>query len=348
MTTQNYVIKRLGQDTIDRQIEVFREAFSHSEDISATRTYWVKKHFQNPLGESYIFGAFDGDLLVGLNAFLPMEYCFQGTYYRLLQSCESGVRPTHRRKGVWAQLMCFAMDYFEQEGMFDALIGFPNIKNSYHGFLKLGWHHVCSLDNYLMVHRGSQLMRVKLKNKLLSRLGRIFEIQKICLFLSARTPQNATWNKGWLLTFIDNNHSHFFLSRRSDVFQWKQSYQGMQSVVLQQENTVLASCYYAKTPFRGAEMIRVLSLETKHASRKEQRALAAACICHIMKIHPEAGGVRIWGCSTSPIVSVLKKLLFIRSKHQNPFIVYPLNPSPEQKTLLLDEKNWAPSFVDLD
>lgn len=118
----------------DELILLFNSVFG----TNATNKTWNYKHYLNPLSPSGIFGAFDGNKLVGMNAFMPMLYSCDNKEYKVVQSCESAVNPKYRRRGIFSGIITIAEKYYFDNG-YDYFIGFPNVENSYGGFLKIGW-----------------------------------------------------------------------------------------------------------------------------------------------------------------------------------------------------------------
>lgn len=123
-----------GTDYENELIALFNSVFGRH----ATQDTWEYKHHKNTFQPSGIFGAFDGNKLVGMTAFMPMQYTDGSRIYNVVQSCESAVNPEYRRRGIFSGIILTAEKYYAARG-FDYFIGFPNPENSYGGFLKLGW-----------------------------------------------------------------------------------------------------------------------------------------------------------------------------------------------------------------
>lgn len=142
------IIKALDQSTIDRQIALFDKVFS----TQTNRAMWLHKHYNNPYIDcANIFGAFYAERLVGLNAFMPGRYIYNGRIYKAAQSCESAIDPDFRRRGIFSQIIMYAEDEYIKSG-YDFLVGYPN-QNSYPAFLKMNWTH--PLDQEIYVNRLS-------------------------------------------------------------------------------------------------------------------------------------------------------------------------------------------------
>mgnify|MGYP003290494663 CR=1 FL=1 len=61
-------VKLLDDATIDMQVLLYQSAFNHICDFEIERKNWMLKHYGNPIRNSFIFGAFIEDKLVGMNA----------------------------------------------------------------------------------------------------------------------------------------------------------------------------------------------------------------------------------------------------------------------------------------
>ena len=123
-----------GRESAKDQMDIYNLVFN--EDAKLPK--WEKKHYGNPAtSQERLYGAFDGDKLVGINGFLEMPYVYKGIEYKLIQSCDTAVDPAYRGQGIFTGIIMNAEEQFTKEG-YDAMIGFPN-GNSHHGFMKMGW-----------------------------------------------------------------------------------------------------------------------------------------------------------------------------------------------------------------
>ena len=144
---QNFEVKLLDINSIDEQIEVFISAFSSMDTFEKIKETWIKKHYSNPCGNSYIFGVYDNFKLISINAFMPIKYIFKEKELTAVQSCESGTLPEYQGKGIWNLIIKKAMEFFITSTEIDFMLGFPNYTNSYSGFLKRKWISVADVNN---------------------------------------------------------------------------------------------------------------------------------------------------------------------------------------------------------
>lgn len=132
----NFEIKILTDDYAEETLKLFNRVFG----LTTSMELWKEKHFENPVGNSIFFGAFDNDKLIAMNAFMPMQYVYKNELYNVVESCESAVSPNYRNRGIFSKIIKYAETWLSSNN-YDFIIGFPNI-NSYPVFMKLGWEVV--------------------------------------------------------------------------------------------------------------------------------------------------------------------------------------------------------------
>lgn len=332
--------------TIRDQVEVFRESFEIDDNIEDMLTTWRKKHYENPAGNSIIFAAYDGDTMVGINAFMPVGYFYKGSSLRFVQSCESGVRVSYRRKGIWKQIMQAAMRYFESENTFDAMIGFPNYKNSYPGFIRLGWKDVCNMSNSLMVLDGGETIRAFL-GKSLPLVGNIMNIQKVLPFFKS--------DKNMSVCKVDINQLDFDYDISTDKIQidgnkdylaWKAEYKNVEFFKVKKNNTDILAIICGHEKLDGVEyceVYRVFPLVSNNSQAKRAFARFVMSLSEQKKY----AFIRAWGHEKQYDSGYYSSSAFIKTtSHPNPFIVYAINK--EIDDVVIESEKWILSFLDLD
>lgn len=329
-------IKLLDISSIDEQLKIHQAAFA-AEGISIKKDYWRKKHYENPLGNSLIFGAFIGEDIIGMNAYMPMEYNYKGEGHFLLQSCESGVVPEYQGKGVWGKIVRYALNYIATNTKYEAVIGFPNYTQSYPGFVKMGWITINDMENYVMVNNSKSLSELIGSNNHLKRaISRLILFQRILLF----GGENLTVQTCEVKDLIwDESKDTVIRSHQDELMQWKEKYMGVRMISVKKGGQIVASCVFHFDTYNNGLIIKLESFEsTINVFPKE--ALKAV-LRYFRKTYPEIAFVRLWVTNDSPLKVILKKLLFIRSGHKNPFII-------SNQTTPLFGKPWKLSFYDLD
>ena len=119
------------------------------------------KHRENPHGVEPCCLQKDAEgKTIGTNCFMGAEAVCGGRIFRLIQSCDTAVVPEARGQGVFVDLISRAMKIFREKQSADLLIGFPN-RNSFHGFMKLGWKHVLTLQTYVSLVRPFDVAAAK-------------------------------------------------------------------------------------------------------------------------------------------------------------------------------------------
>jgi len=343
-----FTVKPLDRESIDEQITVYREAFKVQVPFEDTKSTWLVKHYQNPAGNSEIFGAFDGEKLVGINAFMPFVYSFNGKEYRAVQSCISGVLNDYRGKGIWSKIIAFAMDYFKNETDYDFAFGFPNINNSYHGFVKFGWTTVCDMDNYVLINNGAELMRKK--------IGALAPLAKVAQLQGTRVRISGKLKKGEKAFGVSREEYMKQLgklpeSRRLRILQsdefmaWKGDYAELSYMAFSRDDEISAICVYAVGNYGGSDIIKLYSVQSINGAPLSKHDLAA-CVRYLQNKYPSAAFIRTWVKHGEEAAGLYSKLRFMKSKHRNPFIVLPFKD--EATEMISDAENWQLSFMDLD
>lgn len=335
-------VQLLGKDSLDSQIHVFKMAFDNESDPSIIKEYWEKKHFQNPIHESYIFGAFDGDLLVSINAFMPMRYYFKGQALNVIQTCESGTLPEYRGRGLWSKVIDYAISFFKENGEYDFFIGFPNYKNSFSGFIKLHWAHECDVGNYIFVINGRTFLNGLLKVRI--PFSKILEIQR--LFLQ-KVEKNIAFIEYPI--FVDKSiYETINVDLTQEFIDWKKSYKKLNAFGIEDgEGRCIGRCTYTTSSFRRMPIILLCKIDV--IGENDSIKVYSIALRYIIKKHPNAAFIRTWTMPGSFSEKILKKQGFVKSRHPNPFITYQLRNDKIDSAALHKLDNWCNlSLLDLD
>lgn len=339
-------VKLLNDESIDEQVNVYRKSFGFSCSDLDIKKKWVSKHYENPNGGSLIFGAYDGERIVGINAFMPLKYSLKGKDIIVYESCESGVLPEYRGRKIFSSLINAAEKYIEEQTEACALIGFPNYRNSYPGFLKLGWKEVAKMSNYILVCNGSELF--------FNLTGRHFGIANIANIQQLLVRKNSRKAKYSFVDYFEDDNKNIISNKldngieikiSSDFLAWKNSYKQLRGFNVYRDGSIVASFFYSSQGFRNSKMICIEKM-ISYCDGNELVKLYSACIRKIIKDNKDQSFIRIWALDGTSEAKVVKKLGFIKSKHPNPFIVYLLNNNVVIKD---SDFNWKSlSFIDVD
>lgn len=343
---KNLEVKRLFQDTIDEQVFVFRQSFQPDEDEQDTKKWWIAKHYTNPVNHSYVFGVYDGKKLVSINDYMPLIYKYNGKSVQVLESCESGTLPEYRGMGLWSMVVKYAIAYLKEEGKYDFLIGFPNYRNSYGGFMKMGWNHVCDVTNQLMISNGREVMYAVLGIKPF--FAAILEIQHLRIKLIA--PRNYSISSHQICCQSREQEMNGFHIVRDDEFvRWKKRTKHLESFVINSESGEPLANFYFSIGKYAKSKVGILYPADILKAKVELKKIYAFGISQIMKMYPEIAFIRYWSVKRNEDYRIMKNLFFITLKHPNPFITYLLKDDLVRESELQDTKNWKSlSFFDLD
>lgn len=340
---ETFEIKQLGRETIKDQLRIYRAAFKVQEDFDKNLVRWTKKHYENPLGDSLVFGAYYDGELVGMNAYMPVEYHYNGETIPMLQSCESGVDPNFQGKGIWSKVVKAALNYIFTQTEYQAVIGFPNYSNSYPGFQKMGWKTLFGMNNYVMVNSSSVFAKMMFSGqKLMQLFGRAIAIQRINTSIN-----NDTFNKYDILecplndTIWDDDPNVLSVSHSDALMEWKKSYKNIKTILIKSNKSKVASCIFRLSTYKGTTIIKIEKLVAVDSRPKNLKLIVKLLLNFFAKQYPQVAFIRIWTMPDTTLSKSLKSLLFFKSSHPNPFIIKETNDE-------LSKQSWNLSFFDLD
>lgn len=335
----DFEIKYLNRNTIHDQLTVYRLAFNSPKDDDV----WVKKHYENPLGDSLVFGAYHEGKLVGMNSYMPVEYQYNGKTISMLQSCESGVIPEYQGKGIWSKVVRYAIEYIFRETKYQAVIGFPNYINSYPGFKKMGWETLFGMDNYVMVNNSKEFSKnIFKRKKVLQNFGCFLTVQRLAVWLAGRGYKRfAVGDCEFSELYWDDNPNVFSVTHTDDLLKWKESYKQIKCISIRKDGNPIASCIFSCGDYEGAQIIKIEKCVLSSLSPISQNRAIALFAKYFAKNYPNVAFLRVWAMPDSSLAFSLKQLLFMKSSHPNPFII-------KQGNIVFSDKNWNLSFFDLD
>jgi len=91
----------------------------------------------NPFGKSPVLLAFEGNMLVGVRAFMRWEWRQGDRIYKAVRAVDTATHPEHQGKGIFKTLTLQLVEQCRAEGV-DFIFNTPN-KSSKPGYLKMGW-----------------------------------------------------------------------------------------------------------------------------------------------------------------------------------------------------------------
>lgn len=339
----NIEIKPLDKSTLQEQLRVYRAAFNPTKDYEDNYAIWGRKHYENPQGDSLVFGAYCDGVLVGMNSYMPVDYMYEGKVLPLLQSCESGVIPEFQGKGIWSKVVRFAIDYILKETNYLAVIGFPNFINSYPGFKKMGWETLLEMENYVMINNSKAFAtNVFRDRKALKAFGRMGFLQRAGVVLSSLNYGRYEIGECETEDLIWDDKSNVLSVRHTDeLIDWKKQYRGIKTIAIKKDGKNLASCIYSIGEYNEARVIKLEKCNVSDTSLISLKKAVALFCKYLQQQHPDTAFIRVWTMPGAEWSSALKHLLFLKSSHLNPFII-------KQNGKDLSDKQWNLSFFDLD
>jgi GNAT superfamily N-acetyltransferase len=90
-----------------------------------------------------VYGAFDGDRLIGIWCVEPKNMLANGETLRVGRCFSVGIHPEYQRRGLFVKLSVHAIEKEKEKGQYEYILGFPQVGRSViEGHIKSGWHRV--------------------------------------------------------------------------------------------------------------------------------------------------------------------------------------------------------------
>ena len=346
------LVYKIGDvETMEQQAELFNQTFNQHASYKA----WKRKHIDNPLsGKCTVMCAFDGDKVVGVNGFLPMDYEYKGQVFHTVQSCDTAVNPDYRGQGIFTKMIAEAQSHFKNEG-FDAVVGFPN-QNSYHGFTKkLGWVEMHRTMKYFYPNTVKSVAKNMLDKNVPAVLNPMASVWRN-LFCGRYLIKSS----GYVVekkTKIDANEfismqnpEKIHIKMTDEYLNWKLS-AGYGLYIAKNKNNqevcrLLVCTYVVDENYKRGNILIVQRAENVDSASFK---IGAAKIIKILS--KEYDILSVWQQEDKIVNESLKKLGFIENfseKDGSPFIVKILTEDEEKKNILLNSELWEPSFIEAD
>lgn len=335
-------IKQIGKDSVEEQLTVFNTVFN----THALEQNWIHKHYENPLKRSdNVFGAFDGDKLVGINAFMPMQYVYGGRKINAVQSCESAVDQDYRGQGIFTKIIKAAEQYYAENG-YDILVGYPN-KNSYPGLIKMGWTRIanqklmiipCRFDR--MVHNHFHLPALKILN-----LPSCILFSKIKW--NARKCDNGILEEETIAGYAklpDPAQNVISLFKPFEILQWKLGKEDCLLLSVNCQEQVIAK-FIVK--FENTSSLKKASiLSAIHCSGNRDIYIGAYSML-LLHLRNTVDAITALAPRTLEGFEVYKRI-GLRAKGNLPFIIRPLSQNEDILKLLNNPRLWSPELLESD
>lgn len=128
-----------------------------------TERYWQWKHQDNPFGTSPVVVAYEGNLLVGVRAFMCWQWKLKGRLINAVRAVDTATHPQHQGKGIFKKLTLQLVDQCRNEGRY-FIFNTPNNK-SRPGYLKMGWQDAGKFPIRVRTRLGVILKRKLTRNQ---------------------------------------------------------------------------------------------------------------------------------------------------------------------------------------
>jgi len=112
--------------------------------IKKSSESWNYKHVDNPFGVSQVLLAFEGDILVGVRAFMKWQWQLGDEVWNAYRAVDTATHPDYQGKGIFKKLTLQALDEIKKEGE-TFVFNTPN-NNSRPGYLKMGWQIIDAIE----------------------------------------------------------------------------------------------------------------------------------------------------------------------------------------------------------
>ena len=342
---------RIGDvETMEQQAELFNQTFNQHASYKA----WKRKHIDNPLsGKCTVMCAFDGDKVVGVNGFLPMDYEYKGEVFHTVQSCDTAVNPDYRGQGIFTKMIAEAQNHFKNEG-FDALVGFPN-QNSYHGFTKkLGWVEMHRTMKYFYPNTVKSVAKNMLEKNVPAFMNPLAAVWRntFCGRYLIRSGGFSVEKKNCIEAseFISmQNTGKIHIKMSEDYMNWKLSAGYCLYIAKDKNNNevcrLLVCDYVVDESYKRGNILLLQSPGNDAAAFR----IGASMI--LKEISKEYDVLSVWEQNDGAVNESLKKLGFIANFSESdgsPFIVKVLTEDEEKKKILLNKDLWEPCFIEAD
>ena len=112
--------------------------------IKKSSESWNYKHVDNPFGVSQVLLAFEGDIHVGVRAFMKWQWQLGNEVWNAYRAVDTATHPDYQGKGIFKKLTLQALYEIKKEGE-TFVFNTPN-NNSRPGYLKMGWQIIDAIE----------------------------------------------------------------------------------------------------------------------------------------------------------------------------------------------------------
>lgn len=125
--------------------------------------YWRWKHVDNPFGPSTVLLCWEGDLLLGVRAFMRWEWSYNDKIYKTVRAVDTATHPRHQGKGIFKKLTMSLVEACKLNGD-DFVFNTPNAQSK-PGYLKMGWQENGRFPIVVGLQRPTAMVRSLIRKK---------------------------------------------------------------------------------------------------------------------------------------------------------------------------------------
>lgn len=336
---------------------ILTEVDAHNADIY-NEAYWDWQYRQLPSGKSYVYGAWDGDKLVGYYH-VPVYRFMVGDTERLVGNIQDvAVNPNYRGQGLFRRLAEFANEDLDRSDV-ELIYTFPNHK-SIRTFLKYNdFKKVSAVPAYVRPLRSGKILASKVKFLGAERMvGGVIDAG---LNLFSRAPRKDTGAVERITKITDEVEAVFIaygnqfrnrLVRDKQWLDWRylRSQRGKHHIMgLRRSGKLTAIAVFKEDEMLGNPALLIMDLACIPHDRNDLLYL----IDQVRK-RPElveADYDLLFASGIAPTISMLTRIGFVKVPERfNPRVLNLLvrSSSELESSPLLEERNWLLTLGDWD
>lgn len=136
------IIRKANSTDIPEIVKVLKLSLGE-QNLPLSEFIWNFKHVNNPFGKSLVYVAQEGDMIVGVRAFMKWQWKLGDKVYNAFRAVDTATHPDYQGKGIFKKLTLRALEAAKDDGD-EFIFNTPN-NQSRPGYLKMGWEQVNKL-----------------------------------------------------------------------------------------------------------------------------------------------------------------------------------------------------------
>ncbi len=333
--------KPVPEDLAMRQVEIFNLAFHDNARVK----YWKIKHYSQV--RSVVYGDFYNGRLMGINAFLDMEYAYSGMTFKAAESCDAAADPDYKEPGSFMGIVRTAERDYKKQG-YDFLFGLPN-ESSLPGFQAMGWTEAVRVKRMFLPASivniaGQKGIRLPGFANLISYIM-WHKIRRCAGRCHYEIVKKAEISQNEYLSFIDKNYIAYHPGQ--DELAWKlDDLEGVYEAKHRGRiiGRMIVSSYFYSSGFRRANIAAA-------AVRNEDREAYQNMLSKILvQLKQKFDLFCIYEPKEEWKKKALKELCFLHRKNDagTPCMIKILTDDAQKAAVLKDREKWNPLMLEMD